>query len=203
MGAIIIIILIASSIIGLIVKRKPVRTAGDKMGRQAVLSVFSVEEEKQYIEFEKLFREQQDDVKRVAEGLLNHNELVEKEYFIRFNEEWYLKNRSKHLLGILYDGDVFESDGNEEIIEILNENTDLKEVLNSIIDKGVIIQIVRYRTGDMWMLEFSIDTEFTPFITGNNGVLNAFVYCEDEECEKYGNRKIEDNWYLWISPAPE
>lgn len=202
-GLIIIIILIVGCIIGFAVKRKLIQTAGDKMGKQAVLSVFSVELEKQYIEFEKLFREQQDDIKRLAEELLSQDILDQKHYFIVFDEQWYLGSSSKDFMKFLYSNDTFRSEGNEELVEKLNDNSNLKEILNSIIEKGVIIQIVRYKTGDIWILEFNVDTKFTPFITSNNGATNTFKYCENEECERYGYRKIENNWYLWISPGPD
>lgn len=204
-GLIIIMILIVGCIIGLAVKRKPVQTAGDNMGREAVLSVFSLELQKQYIEFEKLFREQQDDIKGLVEELLSQELLEKKDFQIVFDEEWYLSMQWSNPSGneLLYSNGIFKAEENEELIEILNENTVLKEVLNSIIEKGVIINICGSMSGDIWTLDFLVDTKFTPFITGNNGVTNAFVYCEDEEVEKYGYKKIEDNWYLWISPAPE
>lgn len=206
-GLIIIMILIVGCLIGLAVKRKPVQTAGDKMGRQAVLSVFSVELEKQYLEFEKLFREQQDDIKELAKELLSINALENKEYLILFDEESYLDRQMGNPLGnhieFLYSDGTFRTKGNEELTEILNKNINLKEALNSIIEKGVVIRISLHISGNKLRVYFLVDTKFTPFITGNNGVTNAFVYCEDEEYEKYGNKKIEDNWYLWISPAPE
>lgn len=56
----------------------------------------------------------------------------------------------------------------------------------------------------MWVLEFLVDPKFTPFITDNNGVANAFCYCEEEEfAAGYYDKEVEDNWYLWISSAPE
>lgn len=204
MGVTIVVILIVGCVTGVAAKRKPIQTTGIRLGKQTVSSVFAIEEEKQYIEFEKLFREQQDDLKKLAEELLGQDLLDKKDYLIVFSE-WYLEMQWSDPSGneLLYGNDTFKAEGNEEIIETLNEDVALKEALNAIIERGVINKISACVTGNIWKIDFTVDTKFTPFITGNNGVLNAFVYCEDEECEKYGNRKIEDNWYLWISPAPE
>lgn len=207
MGVTIVVILIVGCVTGVAAKRKPIQTTGIRLGKQTVSSVFAIEEEKQYIEFEKLFREQQDDIKKLAGELLGQDILDQKTYVLVFDEKWYLSMHSgsslKDSFKFLYSNDTFKAEGNEEIIETLNEDVALKEALNAIIERGVINKISACVTGNIWKIDFTVDTKFTPFITGNNGVLNAFVYCEDEECEKYGNRKIEDNWYLWISPAPE
>ena len=208
MGVIIVIILIVGCVTGLAIKRKPIQnaedsmSAEDNMSKQTVLSVeISIEREKEFIEFEKLFREQQDDLKKLAEELVNS--LEKKSYVILFDEEWYSGNYGEFLV-FLYIDNAFKSEENEDIVEILNKNSALKETLNSIIENGVIIYIDAAMWGDMWVLEFLVDSKFTPFITGNNGVENAFHYCEDEGLDKYGyQKKVEDNWYLWISPPPE
>lgn len=229
-GLIIVMILIAGCIIGLAIKRKPKQTSGDicgmqailslspkekqllavetAMGKQADLSLFFIMREKQFIEFEKLFREQQDDIKNLAEELISVNILERKEYLILFDKEGYLQRQMGNPLGnhieILYSDDIFISEENEELVGNLNENIALKNALNSIIEKGIIMEIIGYFTGDIWILAFTVDTKFTPFITGNNGAINAFKYCEDKSWDANGyNKKIEDNWYLWISPAPE
>ena len=204
MGVIIVIVLIVGCITGLAMKRKPVQNAEENRRKHAVVSVvFSIEREKEFIEFEKLFREQEDDLKKLAEELVNQDLLMKKTYLIFFNETSYSGNYGEFLV-FLYIDDAFQSEENEDIVEILNENTVLKETLNSIIEKGVIINISAAMWDDMWVLEFVIDSKFTPFITGNNGLENAFHYCEDEGLDKYGyHKKVEDNWYLWISPPPE
>ena len=191
-GGIIIIVSIVGCMIGLAIKRKVIQTIGISLGKQMIVSVYIIEEEEQYIEFEKLFREQQDDIKEFTEELLGQNLLEKRDYRILFNEESYLT--------IPCDNEFVYNDGT---FKAVNENAALKKILNSFNEKGVITDISAHMSGDTWILYFYVDTEFTPFITGNNGVRNAFVYCEDEEFEKYRNRKVEDNWYLWISPAPE
>lgn len=225
-GLIIIIFLFIGCMIGFVIKSKAIQVAVNKLGRQRIALIFirdrekageemrmgatgepisTIELENQYKEFEKLFREQQDDIKGLVEELLSQELLEKKDFQIVFDEEWYLSMQWSNPSGneLLYSNGIFKAEENEELIKILNENTVLKEVLNSIIEKGVIINICVSMSGDIWTLDFLVDTKFTPFITGNNGVTNAFVYCESGEYEKYGYKKIEDNWYLWISPAPE
>ena len=233
-------------------------SAEDNMSKQTVLSVeISVEREKEFIEFEKLFRDQEDDLKKLAEELVNQNLLENQNYIIFFDEQSYDKDFLKlfYIDGTFKSGvkeelveelksidfftdytdeeidkilssmdkilssmdkilssndkllsfnDAFKLDINEELVEILNENTALKEVLNSIIENGAIISIRAYTSGDMWILEFTVDPKVTPFFTGNYGFANAFQYCEDEGLENiYCHKKVEDNWYLWIKPVPD
>ena len=212
-------------------------SAEDNMSKQTVLSVdISIEREKEFIEFEKLFREQEDDLKKLAEELVNLNLFENQNYIIFFDEQSY----NKDFLKLFYIDDTFKSgvneelidlftdftdeeidkilssmnkilssevpymDVNEELVEILNENTALKEVLNSINENGAIISISAYTSGDMWILEFTVDPKVTPFFTGNYGFANAIQYCEDEGLENiYCHKKVEDNWYLWIKPVPD
>lgn len=193
MGVIIVIVFIIGCLTCLAIKRKLAQNAG---------VVDSMEREKQFKEFEKLFREQQDDLERLAEELLNS--LEKKDYLILFDEESYSGNYGKGFIKLLYLDDTFQAEGNEDLVAILNENTALKKVLNSIIENGVISDIGARTSGDMWVLELPIDPKFTPFITGNNGVANAFHYCEEKGFEDgYYDKKVDGNWYLWISPAPE
>lgn len=165
-----------------------------------------IDEEAQYIEFKELFKEHKDDMQAFIE-LTQESILGEKEYLILFDEDWYSSmqsgNQSGEWITILYNNS-FVSEGNEEIAEALNTNNDLIKTLDSMKEKGVIIEIgLTYLDGSIQMVEFTIDPEFTPFITGNNGVVNWFGYCNDEDCERYGYKNIEDNWYMYISPQPE
>lgn len=178
------------------------------------LMPLSSEEEKQYIEFEKLFRVYQDDMQGSVDELLNA--LGGKEYAIYFDEGQYESHISvthpenSHLakqIDILYDNQTFVLEENEETAKILNENKDLIDALEVIDEGEVITSIVQadscYVDGHIVSIVFYIDAKATPFVTSNNGVQNAFVYCKNENCEKYGYKNIEGNWYMWISPAPE
>lgn len=186
------------------IKKKSVQVTENKLGRQVVSAVLFLEREKQFTEFEKLFREQQDDIKKIAEELVNQKYLIQKNYVIVFDENWYSSINLKNFLKILYSNNTFNVEGDDKIVEVLNENVVLKDGLNSIIEKGVIIEISACTRNNGWILEFVVDTKFTPFIIGNNGVVNAFNFCEGEGMDQDNyHKKIEDNWYLWISPAPE
>lgn len=227
MEVIVVIILITGCTADLAIKRKMVQTTESRSGKHAALlasylerkridvteemlltnEVVSVaEKEEQYIEFENLFREHQDDIKKTAEELLSQD-ILDKEdfYMILFDEKRYWNIQWSDPTGneFLYGNETFRSEKNEEAVKILNADDTLKETLNSIIEKGVITNIAKaYILDSIWVIDFSVDTKYTPFITGNHGVENSFVYCEDEGCEIYGYRKVEDNWYLRITPEP-
>ena len=161
------------------------------------------EKEKEYIDFEKLFRENEDDLQKFMD-LSQESILKEKEYFIVFDRETYSKMGSTgEWITLLYTG-TFSSKENEEVAENLNKNDELKKILDSIKEKGVITSIdLFYIEEYIQIVAFRIDTKFTPFITDNNGLENAFAWCNSEDCKIYGYKNVEENWYMWISPAPE
>ena len=158
--------------------------------------------EKEYVEFEKLFRENEDDQQRFIE-LSQETALWEKEYVMNFSGSSSPRYQKKGWLTILYDNNMFVIEEDEELAKELNENANLKEALDSIKEKGVIIGINHINLAGTIQIEFEVDPTFTSFIKSNNGVVNTFSWCDNEECEKYGYKNIEGNWYMWISPAPE
>lgn len=217
-GSLILLLLFFIGCIGFSISRQPVRNVGNCGIEQTGFSLlYTIEREREFEEFEKFFREQQDDVKKLAEELMDQKILEGREYEITFNEEGYSGSGMQgERIWFLYSGGAFIKDaGNavvskeaKEMIDILNENTALKETLDSIIEKGVIRQIYGiYLEDDIWELIFFVDGKFTPFITENYGygISNDFIYCGDERYDTYDGyyKKIEDNWYLWISPAPD
>lgn len=165
--------------------------------------------EEQYIEFEKLFRENKDDMQSFID--LSDESILREEYVIVFDESLYSGMRSGHKeewITILYNDNTFVIDDDKELEEELNKNDDLKEALNSILVNGVIRKIGQHQhyinvNEYIPVVDFSVDTEFTPFITTNNGVTNYFAWCNSEDCEIYGYKNVEDNWYMYITPAPE
>lgn len=164
-------------------------------------------EEEQYIEFENLFREHKDDMSLFVE-LSQECILGEINYLILFDENWYSSMQSGNPLGeyiiILFSNNTFVLEGEDEIAEALNKNDDLIGALNSINEKGVITSVDSFYLDEtIQMIGFAVDPTFTPFITNNNGVENWFGYCVDKDCEVYGYKNIEDNWYMYISPQPE
>ncbi len=53
------------------------------------------------------------------------------------------------------------------------------------------------------IISFQINVQYTSFVKNNNNSINSIVFCEDEECQKYGYYKIRKNWFIRISPRPE
>ena len=99
---------------------------------------------------------------------------------------------------------MFVIEEDEELAEELNENANLKEALDSIKEKGVITSIGLYCIYEnIQVVYFTVNTDFTPFITTNNGITNYFAWCNNKDCEIYGYRNIEDNWYMLIEAPPE
>lgn len=140
-------------------------------------------------------------MQKFIEIFLDDDILGNKEYVIRFDERWGAGRGE--WIDILYINHTLISEGNNEITKGLNNNAELLETLNSIEEKGVILLISQFYSGETRVVEFYVDTKFTSFITTNNGVVNAFAFCENRDIEKYGYRNVEGNWYLWISPPPE
>lgn len=174
--------------------RTPVSSSGDEQDNQW-------DKEEYYIEFEKLFREKQEDLQKFIEIFWDNNILSDKEYVFRFDERWGAGRGD--WIDILYSNRTLISEGNDEITKELNNNAELLEILNTIEEKGVILSISQLYSGETRVVSFYVDTKLTSFITTNNGVVNAFTYCENRDIEKYGYRNVEGNWYLWISPPPE
>lgn len=172
--------------------------------------VSTLDEEAEYAKIEELFPEQKDVMQDFIDELSNLDMLRDERYYIVFDEERF-KGRPAgrgDCIHIVFDKGTFKLDlfcnGGfpkeeiEEMEQILNENTSFIESLNFINDKEVITSISQICKDGIMMVGFEIDTKYT-----NNVRSNSFVYCEDESVEKYGYRKIEDNWYMYITPPPE
>lgn len=161
--------------------------------------------EEQYIEFEKLFRENKDDMQSFID--LSDESILGEAYVIVFDERVYSGMRSgckKEWITILYKDNTFVIDDDKELEKNFNKKDDLINLLNSIIEKKIIIDIsLKYPNKPGQKIVFTVDPEFTPFITTNNGITNNFAYCYDNYWEEYGYRNIEENWYMYITPAPE
>ena len=77
-------------------------------------------------------------------------------------------------------------------------------MLDFIKEKEVIEGIgLRWLNNDIKRIYFRVDTECTPFVTTNNGITNYFEWCDNKECERYGDKNIEGNWYMLIQDPPE
>lgn len=167
------------------------------------LEAYWEEVEKEYIEFEKLFRKNEDDMQNFIET--SRGSILEEEaYYMLFDNESYSSVRSdEEWITILYEG-AFSSKEDREDVKALDKNVDLKEALDCLRKKGVISSVsLFYLEKEMPMVIFWVNTEFTPFVTSNNGIINCFVWCENKDCEKYGYRNVEDNWYMHIEEPPE
>lgn len=180
----------------------------DRRDEQAIeMEAYFKELESEYIEFEKLFRENKYEMQQFME-VTDESVLREEESLILFNKKSYLDmqsgSRSRECITILFDNDSFTVNGNEIVEKNLNENLDLIEVLDFIKEKGVITSIGLYCIYEnIQVVYFTVNTDFTPFITTNNGITNYFAWCNNKDCEIYGYRNIEDNWYMLIEAPPE
>lgn len=180
--------------------RKDTQISADSGEDGQDISVWGTDEE--YGKFEELFRKYQDHMQIIRDELTNI--LGETDYVIMFDEKVISGNLLRECIKILYNNNTFVSEGNEELTNMLNENAILIAELNFLKEEGVITSIDQiFLEKYMSVVLFYINTEFTPFITTNNGVENSFAYIEYEECKKYGYKNIEGNWYMWISPPPE
>ena len=166
-----------------------------------------VVKEMNYKEFENVFRPIQDNMQMVVEELNNEDLLRDKDYYIVFDPDLIIGKHGKlvyEIMEILYDNRLFYSDKYEEIAEGLNKNDVLKNALDEMKDQGIIDTIsAAHLEEGMYVILFDVNTAYTPFITNNNGITNYFVYCLNEECQKYGYKKIEGNWYMEIPARPE
>lgn len=165
----------------------------------------AIQEEKEYTELEKLFWENKEDMQRVINAF-DESTMGENQYSILFDGESYRselsRNKTSDYLSVLYIGGfVIEED--EEMEKVFNKNIELREAVEAIEKNGVITDISIFYKDDMRMVEFWIDTKFTPFITSNNGVENSFAWCDNKDCKIYGYKNVEGNWYMYIEVAPE
>lgn len=158
---------------------------------------------KEYIELEKLFRENEDCLNDFIEASRD-TILEEKAYYMLFDSQSYSSTQSdEERITILYDVN-FSSKEEEDEVKALDENDDLREALNSIKEKKVITYIgSNYLNKNAKEIYFSIDTKFTPFVTSNSGSTNYFIWCDNKECEKYGYKNVGGNWYMHIVEPPE
>lgn len=158
--------------------------------------------EEVYVEFEELFSPMQDDMQMIVDELNHNSFLKDKEYYIVFDSELPSGNPLQKTIEIAYNDRLFFSEDYVEIADSLNENEVLVDLLDEMQDKGIIFDIgANYWEEQMLVIEFAVDPEYKSFSINNN-IINSFGYCTNEECEKYGLRKIEGNWYMYIPPRP-
>lgn len=151
-------------------------------------------------QFQKLFDEKKECLQVISRELHNQDILNEKEYLIIINGR---KNSGKYITETMefsFEELNISSEKHKEIANILNENAILIEALNDIKQSGFVNQI-SVGSGE---IAYAVNTKFTPFIHSNNGIANYWVYSTvDNNLEKYGYEKIEDNWYMYIPSRPE
>lgn len=156
-----------------------------------------------YVEFEKIYRESEDDWNKVIEEIKNE-EIYEQGvelYVFNFKEIEYPRNDNS-IKRYYFDEGRLKGD-NERIIKILNMNETFISALEKINHKGIVYGIAARPERNMLEVEFEIKTEYTPFVKDNNGVMNSIIYCEDKDCERFGYHKIDEDWYVYITPRPE
>ena len=105
---------------------------------------------------------------------------------------------------IVYEGEILEEMSTEHYVDTFMNNSELTNLLKQISEAGVILSIAfgRWRETEDVRVEFVINTDFTPFIVGNNNFNNAFFYIESSYEASPSVREIRENWYMWISPGP-
>lgn len=162
-----------------------------------------------YIKFEQLYENIEKELKGVTkelqrEGCYENNSI---RYVVYFDESESLRKRKEdqglHLY--YFDGDALG--GKEELKEELNNlnrNENLKNLLKEIKAEGIVRAILITNLAEnIRIISFQINVQYTSFVKNNNNSINSIVFCEDEECQKYGYYKIRKNWFIRISPRPE
>lgn len=114
------------------------------------------------------------------------------------------KKESKEIISF-YNGELLEDLEycSQDTYDKIKKNEELYETLKETSKKKMLMEIVWSEEMNEIEIDFYIRPDMTPFITNNNGVPNLFAYSEADDCEKYGYKRIKDNWYMWISPRPE
>lgn len=156
-----------------------------------------------YVEFEKIYRESEDEWNKVIEEIKNE-EIYEQGvelYVFNFKKTQYPK-KDNLIKRYYFDEGRLKGD-DERILKIFSTNEIFINALEEIDHKGIVYGIVVCPEKNMLTVEFEIKTEYTPFVKDNNGVMNSIVYCEDKDCERFGYHKIDRNWYVYITPRPE
>ncbi len=163
-----------------------------------------------YNKFKELFSDVEEDLNIIVEGL-------EKEEVYRQNEYNFVIDLKEYNRGggflretdvIVFNGEQLEIQNGvrehiKEYVDVLNEDMLLLDALAKLQKSSMIYTISSDNSGGFLKVYFPVNTEFTPFITNNNGVTNWYVYHEDKDCIRYGYREIKDNWYMNISEPPE
>lgn len=172
-----------------------------------LIEAYFKENEAKFAKLEELFRENEEDLQNFIDAL-DERIMEENQYVIYFYDHdrydsQMSGSRERDYLPVLYTGS-FIIDEDKEMWRAFNENTELREAVNTIIENEVIAWIdIFYLEKDMQQVEFMIDTKLTPFISTNIDVWNSFVWCDNEDCIRYGYKNVEGNWYLNIGEMPE
>lgn len=154
-----------------------------------------------YMKFEELYKSIETELNGVVEELKNEGfyELNSLMYIVSFNEKSIKQREIEGRILCYFDGDtLLVKNKFERGLINLNNNEMLKKLLKEVQRKGIVTEII---ISDL-KISFEIDTKYTSFVKDNN-ITNSAVYCEDEDCQKYGYYKIRKNWYLRIPPRPE
>ena len=160
-----------------------------------------------YIKFEQLYENIEKELKGVTkelqrEGCYEDNSI---RYAVYFNESLIKRKEDQGLHLYYFDGDALG--GKEELKEELNNlnsNENLKNLLKEITEEGIVRAILITNLAEnIRIISFQINVQYTSFVKNNNNSINSIVFCEDEECQKYGYYKIRENWFIRISPRPE
>ncbi len=176
-----------------------------------LIEAYFKENEAKFAKLEELFRENEEDLQNFIDAL-DERIMEENEYCILFYDHDAYDaqrsgNKTSDYLSVLYTGS-FIIDEDKEMERVFNKNTELREAVNTLIENGVIVWIdtsidISYQGEDMRRVGFWIDTKLTPFISTNIDVWNSFVWCDNEDCIRYGYKNVEGNWYLKIGAMPE
>ena len=168
------------------------------------------ETEANYKKLEKLFIQQEEEFDCIVENIKKENltDKVENMVILFRNDEeirWAGENLGREEI-CFYNGELLNDTEHcsKETYDAIKNNEELYNALKAVANKKMIDDIYWIdERKETKKIQFGINTEFTPFITNNNGVTNYFFYSEESDCEKYGYKWIKDNWYMWISPRPE
>lgn len=151
-------------------------------------------------QFQKLYDDEKACLETITTELCNEDILNDKDYLILINGR---NNDGKYItetMEFYFEESIILSEKHKEIADILNENNILIEALDTIKQSGLVNQIAA-GSGE---IAYAVNTKFTTFIRSNNGITNYLIYSTtDNNLEKYGYKKIENNWYMYIPSRPE
>lgn len=199
--SIIAIMLIVSAFIGIYQLKK-------KQREETIHADYVEKQQEMFDQLEELFYLQKDNMQVVVDELLlidefNDAKVLDSEgfYMIIFDEfpEGQDYNYASDFIVFNYnDGTFLSKKAGKELFDKLNTNTVLKDALDELKNSQMVEGVYVSTINSSVTINFGIPAEVAPFIPSNTGAPHYFIYCKEQDLEKYGYGKTENNWYMKI-----